>query len=554
MAGVTPHTPEEEPETNAPPRRMRRWLAWTLRFLMATLWVFTATTALEFLVRTMDRRVEHKNPFVHAYLGKIPWPKDCAEEPPIPAFEPLPPGRLLLTHEDRAEDAWLDPVLDRNGPEMAARIALFPGASDAARNAFAITHSYGVVWFDKPFHGKAVYGSNREFRILRLLTQTPHGRLLARILRGGTFRQAYGGVQESIKAGRPVHIALAVNDDFRERLDAWCVGAPGVGGFVFFDASGDSSSPLETAQPDSPWAVPFFKYKPNLRGHKGAFGENYDTNEFGLRDDTVVLPKPEKTYRILCVGGSTTEEGPTNAETYPNLVERHFREHPIDGWSVDVVNCGISGMTTGKHLLRMNDYLSMEPDLVVMYEGINDLTLDLMPEWTSGWWFSPSLPSRSSFARRWLDGFLASSEARRVRDLTEQTLANLELMRRVFRRHGVPVLFCGAAVPDYPSLSTEEREYYAWDARKHWNNAAMSFRVYHEMVCWLNGAVKARCGETGAGFIPTDTALRGGSAFFGDICHMRFCALPRKAECVVRAIDAPLREVLKGDYSAPVAR
>ena len=46
------------------------------------------------------------------------------------------------------------------------------------------------------------------------------------------------------------------------------------------------------------------------------------TNSLGFRDEEISIPKPPGIYRIVCIGGSTTVEGPRNDLTYPKILQR----------------------------------------------------------------------------------------------------------------------------------------------------------------------------------------------------------------------------------------
>jgi hypothetical protein len=46
-------------------------------------------------------------------------------------------------------------------------------------------------------------------------------------------------------------------------------------------------------------------------------------NSFGFRSPEIEVPKPEGKFRIVCVGGSTTNAGRTNDTTYPALLEKN---------------------------------------------------------------------------------------------------------------------------------------------------------------------------------------------------------------------------------------
>ena len=97
-------------------------------------------------------------------------------------------------------------------------------------------------------------------------------------------------------------------------------------------------------------------------------------NALGFRGDEIDQPKPAGRYRIACLGGSTTYTTKVDDYrlAYPQLLQEELRGRT--GADVDVVNAGLAGWasheTLVNFLFRLTD---LEPDLVVVYHGVNDL-------------------------------------------------------------------------------------------------------------------------------------------------------------------------------------
>ncbi|MHA7129407.1 SGNH/GDSL hydrolase family protein [Algoriphagus namhaensis] len=100
----------------------------------------------------------------------------------------------------------------------------------------------------------------------------------------------------------------------------------------------------------------------------------YSTNNLGYRGDSLILDKPADEFRIFLVGGSTTE----------NLfiddrfgLERSLQEKLQDSLpqkTIKVYNAGKSGDATPDHLAMLVHRIQhLNPDLVVLFPGINDL-------------------------------------------------------------------------------------------------------------------------------------------------------------------------------------
>ena len=67
-------------------------------------------------------------------------------------------------------------------------------------------------------------------------------------------------------------------------------------------------------------------------------------NNIGLRGPDVSLIKPENTYRIFMIGGSTTfgSASTSDSTTIPGYLQQKFN-HEFSGTNIEVINAGISG-------------------------------------------------------------------------------------------------------------------------------------------------------------------------------------------------------------------
>lgn len=101
--------------------------------------------------------------------------------------------------------------------------------------------------------------------------------------------------------------------------------------------------------------------------------ENPENNALGYRGPDVLLPKPEKTFRIVALGGSTTySSATTSEESYPMQLWQILRDD-YGYTNVEVVNAGVSGYTTWDILAALAfRVLELEPDMILFYEGVND--------------------------------------------------------------------------------------------------------------------------------------------------------------------------------------
>ncbi len=87
--------------------------------------------------------------------------------------------------------------------------------------------------------------------------------------------------------------------------------------------------------------------------------------------------KPENTFRIICLGGSTTYgTGVENSDwSYPALLEAIFRT-ALDGCGrrVEVINAGMMGYHSWHSRIRAQTELdALSPDLYLVMDGVNDV-------------------------------------------------------------------------------------------------------------------------------------------------------------------------------------
>lgn len=105
------------------------------------------------------------------------------------------------------------------------------------------------------------------------------------------------------------------------------------------------------------------------------------TNELGMRDVKAVRPKEPGEIRILCLGASTTAQGIDTERTYPAYLERELNGAggPV---KFTVWNGAVPGWTMKTSLLHyIARYDVLEPDIIIVYHGINDLRIACKPAW-----------------------------------------------------------------------------------------------------------------------------------------------------------------------------
>lgn len=109
----------------------------------------------------------------------------------------------------------------------------------------------------------------------------------------------------------------------------------------------------------------------NLRNMDTAI--TYSTNNVGFRGAFLQMPKPDDELRIFIIGGSTTQCLYIDDEKSLNaIVQKHLQS--ANGKKARVYAAARSGDATAEHLsMLVHRILFMQPDLVIVFSGFNDL-------------------------------------------------------------------------------------------------------------------------------------------------------------------------------------
>ncbi|HZU97118.1 MAG TPA: SGNH/GDSL hydrolase family protein [Planctomycetota bacterium] len=104
-------------------------------------------------------------------------------------------------------------------------------------------------------------------------------------------------------------------------------------------------------------------------------------NPLGFRGKSMrTAKKPPGVFRVFFVGASSTENQHLPEEkTFPGLVEQALAAR---GMKVEVANCGIAGQGVARSFsLIFHRLLELEPDLIVLEAGIDDMLASLDERW-----------------------------------------------------------------------------------------------------------------------------------------------------------------------------
>lgn len=185
-------------------------------------------------------------------------------------------------------------------------------------------------------------------------------------------------------------------------------------------------------------------------------------NELGMRGPSPSAEPPPGTLTLVFLGGSTTENYAWNrSDTFPELVGEAVGRRLAR--PIRVFNAGMSAATSGTNLARLqHQALDLDPALVVVMQGINDLIAGFHPGFRTDSRHLPRPPDMGwrprSYLWRWLGSLRPVPSSPRTRRATPRarevhrdefdTFAarrvfrrNLRSMAAIARGHSLPILF-----------------------------------------------------------------------------------------------------------------
>jgi len=260
------------------------------------------------------------------------------------------------------------------------------------------------------------------------------------------------------------------------------------------------------------------------------------TNSRGFRDGEIAVPKPSGVYRIVCIGGSTTLEGPRNDLTYPKTLQKLLCSH-LGTNKIEVINCGVDGGSIRGQGALYDDCLALEPDLVIHYNFINDVR-DLMDDvWnstvlTSGWRRAVmEALSRSHFLTRRCRGLWTAAvpgEADYRNGIERLIMPSLRELCERTKKAGAQFAVASFAYPDLHHISPIEQAWF----RFRFNQGQVKTAQFDDYVLAadvFNGVVRSYCAREGLPYVPVAEEMNGGLETFTDTCHMHVSGICRKA-------------------------
>ena len=105
----------------------------------------------------------------------------------------------------------------------------------------------------------------------------------------------------------------------------------------------------------------------------------YTINSDGFRGPEFNIEKPDNTFRVIAVGGSTTFGiGVKDGSTWPSILDDKL-QNLIEGIDIEVINAGIPAIgSLNESKLIKGKLVRYEPDMIIIYDGANDAMCKLV--------------------------------------------------------------------------------------------------------------------------------------------------------------------------------
>jgi len=311
----------------------------------------------------------------------------------------------------------------------------------------------------------------------------------------------------------------------------------------------------------SEWRSPEFKRRPNALIPFRTFGPVFYREKEGVHyiasryGELYPFKKPIGTFRIVCIGGSTTEDLPTYGHYrrhYPRMLQGMLRQR-LGRDSIEVINVGFSAYATPHFLILLElDVLSWKPDLIILSENLNDLLAayfpDFKPDYSHKFGFPPYVPANTAWRevelglfrhlqaywlvkRQFESGTAPSLRRRSYGDAPPPEAAevferNLRSFVTLAHSNGVDVLL--ASQPLQPS----EEYFLRHMSRKPYNNR-IAYPLQDEFVKhhhYYNEIIRQVATDQGTWFLDNDASFAGDERYFIDLVHYTLAGSTKLAE------------------------
>ena len=178
----------------------------------------------------------------------------------------------------------------------------------------------------------------------------------------------------------------------------------------------------------------------------------------------IAVPKPQGTVRIFMIGGSTVAgfiKGKDDAYMRRHAFAAKIKKllgRRIAPRTLEVVNLGMHGGVSDYVLARVEEVTAYDPDLILIYTGLNDASVDLVrmtlePDFAQKSWLRANLRLADLFV------YLISNKAERSKTVLRdaQFLKNITAMTLAARKIGKPLFVCLPVTRDKNDFARQRR-------------------------------------------------------------------------------------------------
>jgi lysophospholipase L1-like esterase len=289
---------------------------------------------------------------------------------------------------------------------------------------------------------------------------------------------------------------------------------------------------------ESLWEQAWKRYRPNA-GRVVTLGDvtyRIRINSQGFRSAEFERRKPDGRFRVACIGGSTTVQGRTNETTYPAILEAMLKRSHPDA-DLEVLNLGISGTGSEQWVDRLDLLFDLEPDVVVQYNGINDIA------WRHLGYYALKHPLRRGLNRSHVFQRLFPLDATALDDYFERTFRNYGVLAQRLARRGIGYVVGSFAVPHYEAAPPDFRRLLDADVEDRWGGSLRlkTYRQLEAAISRYNAAFERFADGANLDAVQIHGQLSD-PALFIDSCHMTDEGIERLALAFLPAVSASLDE------------
>jgi hypothetical protein len=274
-------------------------------------------------------------------------------------------------------------------------------------------------------------------------------------------------------------------------------------------------------------------------------------NSLGFRGPEIERPKPPGRIRVAFLGGSTTfcAEASSEEKTWPHPVVEGLRADAPD-LEFDFVNGGGAGYSTRESLKNLRVRIApLEPDLLVIYHGTNDLTHDARVLAIEQGVYEQSVHETLAIGRWWLTWYLVEKN---VRNLVHTRAGAQKLdfdpaAASVHFRERLTALVAEARARGPVALITFSHQYRR-EQPPEVQRAAAATSLYAtpflDVPALLDGfeeynrVIREVARASGAILVEGETSIPGDERHFADSVHFRDPGLVLQAQRVLEALLA----------------